>query len=111
MSLPESEDRNPYFTVGIVGALRFKNKSYEGIAEYLSFNSVEEMRALLESWELPDWLVGAETNSDKKWFTKRADPAYGALAPPKNFRPLVMQRNSLRSGSRRCSKTPSYLNT
>jgi hypothetical protein len=87
MSLPESEDRNPYYTVGIVGALRFKGKSYEEIAEYLRFNSVEEMRALLESWELPDWLVGAETNSDKKRVHEKSTPRLRGVGPAKELPP------------------------
>jgi hypothetical protein len=87
MSLPEPNDRNPYFTVGIVGALRFKGKSYEEIAESLHFNSVEEMRVLLESWELPGWLVGAEANSGRprvreKSTTRLRDFGPGKVLPP-----------------------------
>jgi hypothetical protein len=66
MSLSETEEENPFFIVGMVGALRFKGKSYEEIATQLKFDSVEEMRNRLESLQLPGWFVGAETSSDNK---------------------------------------------
>jgi hypothetical protein len=44
MSLSETEEENPFFIVGMVGALRFKGKSYEEIATQLKFDSVQEMR-------------------------------------------------------------------
>jgi hypothetical protein len=98
MSLPDSNDRNPYFTVGIVGALRFKGKSYEEIAEYLSFNGVEEMRALLESWKLPGWLIGAEANSGKNRVREKNTSRLRGVGPAKelpsagNAEPLFKER-------------------
>jgi len=35
----------------------------EELARKLQFNSVEEMHKQLKDWDLPDWLIGVETNS------------------------------------------------
>jgi len=42
-----------------------KGKSHEEIAKDLRFDSVEEMRTLLQSWDLPGWVVGEVSNSDE----------------------------------------------
>jgi hypothetical protein len=89
----------------MVGALRFKGKSYEEIAAELKFDSVEEMRNRLECLQLPGWFVGAETSSDKKRVREKSTPACGKLVPPKIFRPPVTLRNTSRSDSRLSSKT------
>ena len=66
MSLSESEDRDPYHTVGLLGTLRWKGMhSAEELAKKLQFNSVEEMHDQLKDWDVPDWLIGVETNSGK----------------------------------------------
>jgi hypothetical protein len=49
-------------TVALFSYHRAEDKlSDEQIAEKLRFDSAEEMRAKLESWNLPDWLVGQDT--------------------------------------------------
>ena len=66
MSLAESQDRTPYRTVGMLCVLRDGGAPDEAIAKKLHFDSVEKMRDQLKVWKLPDWLVGAESNSGKK---------------------------------------------
>lgn len=87
MSLSEPEEKNPFFIVGMVGALRFKGKSYEEIATQLKFDSVEEMRNRLESLQLPGWFVGAETNSDKKRVREKNTPRLRNFGPGKELPP------------------------
>jgi hypothetical protein len=69
--------------------LRHGNEySDEQIAEQLRFNSVEEMHAKLKSWQLPDWLVGANTNSNKKRTQeKRTPPRLRGVGPKKDIPP------------------------
>ncbi len=67
MSLAESEDRNPYLTVALFSYHRAEGTlSDEKIAEKLRFDSVEKMHATLQSWELPDWLIGTEAKSGRR---------------------------------------------
>jgi hypothetical protein len=67
--------------------------SAEELAKKLQFNSAEEMHNQLEDWDVPDWLIGVETNSGKgKARGKGTPPAYGAWARVKTSRPLVMLR-------------------
>ena len=87
MSLSETEEENPFFIVGMVGALRFKGKSYEEIATQLKFDSVEEMRNRLESLQLPGWFVGAETSSDKKRVREKSTPRLREVGPAKDLPP------------------------
>jgi len=86
MSLSETEE-NPFFIVGMVGALRFKGKSYEEIATQLKFDSVEEMRNRLESLQLPGWFVGAETSSDKKRVREKSTPRLREVGQAKDLPP------------------------
>ena len=87
MSLSETEEENPFFIVGMVGALRFKGKSYEEIATQLKFDSVEEMRNRLERLQLPGWFVGAETSSDKKRVREKSTPRLREVGPAKDLPP------------------------
>ena len=87
MGLSETEEENPFFIVGMVGALRFKGKSYEEIAAQLKFDSVEEMRNRLESLQLPGWFVGAETSSDKKRVREKSTPRLREVGPAKDLPP------------------------
>jgi hypothetical protein len=87
MSLSETEEENPFFIVGMVGALRFKGKSYEEIATQLKFDSVEEMRNRLESLQLPGWFVGAEASSDKKRVREKSTPRLREVGPAKDLPP------------------------
>ncbi len=90
MSLPESENRDPYLTVGVVGAMRYQGRSPEEIAKHLRFNNVEEMRAQLESWKLPEWLVGEELQSERanNKARKKSAPRARDLGPTKKLPPL-----------------------
>jgi hypothetical protein len=54
--------------------MRYQGSSDEEIAKHLHFKSVEKMRARLHGWELPDWLVGAKTNSGKKRVHQKSTP-------------------------------------
>src|SRR5215211_3014590 len=74
MSLSESEDINPYQITALVCAVRFRGESSEEIAKGLHFDSVEQMRLQLQNWELPDWIVGAESNSGKKRVDEKTTP-------------------------------------
>jgi hypothetical protein len=87
MSLPESENRNPYLTVGVVSAMRYQGSSDEAIAKELRFKSVDEMRAQLESWKLPDWLVGAEINSDKNRVHEKSARRLRSFGPANELPP------------------------
>jgi hypothetical protein len=112
MSLPESENRNPYVTTALVSIRRGEGRSHEEIAKELRFDSVEQMRALLDDWKLPDWLIGTETKPDKKRSREKSTPpACEVLVRGKTYRPLVMLRSFSENGLKRYSKTPNYLNT
>jgi hypothetical protein len=74
MSLPESENRNPHVTTALVSIRRGEGRSHEEIAKELRFDSVEQMRALLDDWKLPDWLIGTETKPDKKRSREKSTP-------------------------------------
>jgi hypothetical protein len=87
MSLSEPGGRNPYVITGLVCAKRLEGKRSEEIAKELRFKSVEEMRALLESWELPGWLVGAETNSGKNKARVKSTPRLRGFGPGKKLPP------------------------
>jgi hypothetical protein len=88
MSLSESENRNPYLITGVVCAKRYQGESYEEIAKALRFKSVEKLRDQLKSWQLPDWLVGAETNADKKRVQKKStQPRLRGVGPRKDLPP------------------------
>jgi hypothetical protein len=51
----------------MLGTLRWQGMhSAKELATKLQFNSVDEMHNQLKDWDLPDWLVGVETNSGKK---------------------------------------------
>jgi hypothetical protein len=90
MSLSESEDRDPYHTVGLLGTLRWKGMhSAEELAKKLQFNSAEEMHNQLEDWDVPDWLIGVETNSGKgKARGKGTPPRLRSLGPGKDLPPF-----------------------
>jgi hypothetical protein len=90
MSLAESEDRNPYVTVGLLCRLRYEGrKSDEEIAEQLRFDSAEDMRIQLNDWDVPAWLVGKAPGSESDKTERRGmtateeptelPPAYDAL--------------------------------
>jgi hypothetical protein len=90
MSLAESEDRNPYLTVGLLCSLRYEGrKSDEEIAEQLRFDSAEDMRIQLNNWDVPAWLVGEAPGSESDKTERRGmtateeptelPPAYDAL--------------------------------
>jgi hypothetical protein len=90
MSLAESEDRNPYLTVGLLCRLRYEGrKSDEEIAEQLRFDSAEDMRIQLNDWDVPAWLVGKAPGSESDKTERRGmtateeptelPPAYDAL--------------------------------
>jgi hypothetical protein len=90
MSLAESEDRNPYLTVGLLCSLRYEGrKSDEEIAEQLRFDSAEDMRIQLNNLDVPAWLVGEAPGSESDKTERRGmtateeptelPPAYDAL--------------------------------
>jgi hypothetical protein len=101
MRLAESEDRSPLWTVGVLCALRYEGKhSDEEIARKLGFDSVEDMRSKLQIWQMPSWLVGeeSETNRTKKKAREKSarrprnlGPAKG-LPPAGNATPLFKER-------------------
>ena len=68
--------------------MREQGSSDEEIARRLRFKSAEEMRARLHGWELPDWLVGEKTNSDKKRVHQKSTPRrLRSFGPPKELPP------------------------
>jgi hypothetical protein len=71
----------------LVSMRRHEGKSHEEIAKELRFDSVEQMRTLLESWKLPDWLVGTETNSGKSRIHKKRTPRLREFGPGKELPP------------------------
>src|ERR671917_510835 len=88
MSLAESQDRTPYRTVGMLCVLRDGGAPDEAIAKKLHFDSVEKMRDQLKVWKLPDWLVGAESNSGKKRsHEKNTPPRLQRVGPRKDLPP------------------------
>jgi hypothetical protein len=81
--LSELRHRNPTWTVGMLCFLREQGGySDEGIARKLHFDSVEDMRAQLRRWVLPDWLVGGEsqTNLTKDKVRKGSTPRWWSLS-------------------------------
>jgi hypothetical protein len=61
----------------------------EELAKKLQFNSVEEMRKQLKDWDLPDWLIGVETNSGKgKARGKDTPRRLRSLGPGKELPPF-----------------------
>ena len=90
MGLSESENRNPYLTVAMFSYHRAEGGlSDEEIADKLRFDSVEDMRAQLESWKLPGWLVGEASgiNSTKRKVRKKSTPRARSLSPTKELPP------------------------
>jgi hypothetical protein len=87
-SLSESRDRNPYQTIGVVCARLYEGRSREEIAKELRFDSVEDMRDQLQSWNLPDFIVGAKANSSKKSTHKKSTPRLRNIGSAKALPPL-----------------------
>jgi hypothetical protein len=80
--------------------MRYQGRSPEEIAEHLRFNSVEEVCAQLESWKLPEWLVGEGSQTDRTNNKVRKESARRArgfgpakeLPPAGNATPLFRER-------------------
>src|SRR5215208_5814734 len=90
MSLPESENRDPFWTVGMLGTLRWMGvQDAEELATKVHFNSVEEMHAQLKDWDLPDWLIGVETNSGKNRVRRTSTPRLRNVGPRKDLPPAA----------------------
>jgi hypothetical protein len=61
----------------------------EELARKLHFNSVEEMHNQLKDWDLPDWLIGVETNSGKGKARGKGTPRrLRSLGPGKELPPF-----------------------
>lgn len=89
MSLTESGDRNPYLIVGRLCVLRRENKhSDKEIAKKLGFDSVEDMYARLEGWELPGWLIRQKASPAKTKGQKKPPRRLRRLGPAKELPPL-----------------------
>lgn len=100
-SLSEPEERNPFWTVGVLCILRNEgNRSEEEIAQKLRFDNVEEMHNQLENWNIPAWLAGdnkatlgsvgaSDKTSDRK--ARNSGPAKN-LPPASNATPLFRER-------------------
>jgi hypothetical protein len=86
-SVSEPRDRDPYVTTGLVCARLYERKSHEEIAEELGFDSVEELRAKLQDWNLPPWLVGAEGNSVTNKPREKNTPRARSLGPAQELPP------------------------
>ncbi len=86
-SVSESKKRDPYVTTALVCARRFEEKPSEEIATELGFDSVEQMRAQLESWELPGWLVGADANTGKNSIREKSTHRLREVGPAKELPP------------------------
>jgi hypothetical protein len=87
MSLPESENRNPYVTTALVCARRYEGKSNEEIVKELSFDSVEQMQTTLQNWKLPGWLVGSEADSGYNSTREKSKRRARDLDPRKELPP------------------------
>ncbi len=106
MSLSNSENRNPYRTVGILCVLRDKGASDEEIIKTLKFASVEEMHTQLDTWNVPGWLAGKEPNTSSrstagKKSGRRPQDLGSAkkLPPPSNATELFRERLEALLGS------------
>jgi hypothetical protein len=101
MTLADSEDRSPLWTVGVLCALRDQGQySDEEIATKLGFDGVEAMQIQLKNWKLPDWLIGEEKSatsraSRKKSGRERRARSSGpvvALPPADSAAPLFREK-------------------